>query len=114
MHFGYLCLKSQHLHVLYICVCVCVCVVCVPLLVICTNNQFCFVLSDGTSCVWDVNSNALLLKYMGHSGSGTSHDSHVIDVFIVLCLFPLVNSIAFHPTERLACTGECGLSVGVV
>ena len=79
---------SHNIYMYFTFVCVCVCVVCVPLLVICTNNQFCFVLSDGTSCVWDVNSNALLLKYMGHSGSGRSHDRHVIDVFIVLCLFP--------------------------
>ena len=42
--------------------------------------------SDGTACVWDVESSNLLLKYVGHSGS--------------------VNSISFHPHEPLACTAS--------
>ena len=42
--------------------------------------------TDGTACVWDVDSSNVLLKYCGHSGS--------------------VNSLSFHPHEPLACTGS--------
>ena len=62
------------------------CVSLFPLLPHSTPHPHPTPLTDGTACVWDVESSNLLLKYVGHSGS--------------------VNSISFHPHEPLACTAS--------
>ena len=43
-------------------------------------------LSDRTARLWNVESGQCLLSYMAHNGS--------------------VNSIRFHPTEQMVCTGK--------
>ena len=72
--------------------------------------------ADGTSCIWDVNSGALILRYTGHNGSGgclclliSGHC--LLNDSPLSCALPIVNDIAFHPTECNICTGRSNLAI---
>ena len=58
------------------------------------------IIVDGSAIVWDVNTGAQLLKYVGHVGSG---EYHMTAIQLIISI--IVNCIAFHPKEPLACTG---------
>ena len=69
---------------------------------------------DGTSCVWDVNSGALILRYTGHNGSGRCLCLWIMSIacrliHLLSVALPIVNDIAFHPTECNICTGTLAL-----